>query len=188
MAQINLLPWREEYRLERKKEFLSQLAGVCLLAVGVSFLWIKSVDAQISTQNERNRMLNAEISQLNEQVKEIKTLKKERSELLSRMKVIQALEGTRSIIVHYFDEFTKAIPDGVFITSLSRRGNSFQIEGISESNNRVSTFMRQLDESEWFSDPNLRSVTASPAYGNQASEFKMQLKAVIPDESNDGDK
>ncbi|WP_018275459.1 PilN domain-containing protein [Teredinibacter turnerae] len=180
MAQINLLPWREEFRQEKKKEFLTQLAGVCILAVGVAFLWVRSVDGSIQNQNARNNKLQGEINLLQKRVVEIQDLKKKRQQLLDRMKVIQDLEGKRSIIVHYFDEFARAVPDGVFVTTLSKSGNRISVEGVSESNNRVSTFMRQLDESPWFSDPNLRSVVASPADGEQASRFKMDLMAVLP--------
>jgi len=181
MAQINLLPWREEYRQEKKKQFLTQLAGVCLVAVGIAFLWKQAVEGAISSQNSRNAMLTSEITQLEKQVSEIKELKKKRKELLDRMKVIQDLEGKRAIIVHYFDAFAKAVPDGVYITSLDKTGDVLSIQGVSESNNRVSTFMRQLDSSEWFTDPNLKSVVAAPQHGEQASIFEMQLTAVVPE-------
>lgn len=181
MAQINLLPWREEFRQEKKKQFLTQLGGVCLLAVGIAFFWKQAVEGAISSQNARNTMLTTEISQLEKQVSEIKELKKKRKELLDRMMVIQDLEGKRAIIVHYFDAFARAVPDGVYVTSLSKTGDLLSIQGVSESNNRVSTFMRQLDSSEWFTDPNLKSVVAAPQHGEQASIFEMQLTAVVPE-------
>ncbi|SMF51516.1 type IV pilus assembly protein PilN [Alteromonadaceae bacterium Bs31] len=185
MAQINLLPWREAHREEKKKQFLTQLAGVCILAVGAAFLWIQSVEGSIENQRTRNNMLQTEISQLEKQVQEIKDLKRKRRELIDRMKVIQDLEGKRSIIVHYFDEFAKAMPDGVYITSIKRTGNNLSIRGVSDSNNRVSTLMRRLDKSEWFSEPNLKSVEAAPKHGPQSSIFRMQLKAILPlDEQN----
>ncbi len=180
MAQINLLPWREAHREEKKKQFLTQLAGVCILAVGAAFLWIQSVEGAIANQRSRNNMLQTEIKQLEEKVQEIKNLKKKRRELIDRMKVIQDLEGKRSIIVHYFDEFAKAMPDGVYITSMSKSADNFSLQGVSDSNNRVSTLMRRLDKSEWFADPNLKSVVAAPSHGPQASTFRMQLKAVLP--------
>jgi len=188
MAQINLLPWREEFRQERKKQFLTQLVGVCLLAFGVAFLWVRAVDASIESQKSRNNLLDGEIKLLDKQVTEIKDLKAKRRELLDRMKVIQDLEGRRAIIVHYFDAFAKAVPDGVYVTSISKSSNSLSIEGVSESTNRVSTFMRQLDDSAWFSEPNLRSVVAAPQHGEQASIFKMQLKAVLPELESDDKK
>ena len=188
MAQINLLPWREEFRQERKKQFLTQLVGVCLLALGVAFLWVRAVDASIESQKSRNNLLDGEIKLLDKQVTEIKDLKAKRRELLDRMKVIQDLEGRRAIIVHYFDAFAKAVPDGVYVTSISKSSNSLSIEGVSESTNRVSTFMRQLDDSAWFSEPNLRSVVAAPQHGEQASIFKMQLKAVLPELESDDKK
>lgn len=180
MAQINLLPWREELRQEKKKEFLVQLVGVCLLAVFLCFLWIQSVDSAISHQQQRNQILEGEISILTKQVTEIKDLKARRKELINRMKVIQDLEGKRSVIVRYFDEFAKAIPDGVYFTSLSSDGVKFSIKGVSESNQRISALMRKLDESDWFSSPNLKSVDAAPEFGEQAGTFAMELNAVVP--------
>ena len=180
MAQINLLPWREVQRQEKKKEFLTQLAGVGILALLVAFLWVNSVDGMIASQQARNNILQTEIKMLSKQVEEITELKKRRKELLDRMQVIQDLEGKRSIIVHYFDEFAKSIPDGVYITSMQRTGDVLVVEGVSESNNRVSAFMRRLDGSDWFDDPNLSSVVAMPDAGPQASEFSLKIKLVIP--------
>ena len=178
MAQINLLPWREELRQEKKKAFITQLAGMCIFAALASFVWVKSVDSSIESQKQRNNMLQSEIILLEKQVAEIKDLKKRKKELLDRKRVIEGLEGKRSVIVRYFDELVRAVPDGIYVTLLSRRANLFTIEGVSESNNRVSAFMRQLNGSECFSDPNLKSVVADSKLGEQSSKFSMQLNAV----------
>ena len=180
MAQINLLSWREELRSEKKKEFLTQVVMVVLFAGICCFVWVQSVQSSIEYQNQRNQILQSEINLLAKQVAEIKDLKKRRQELISRMKVIQDLEGKRSIIVHYFDELARAVPDGVFLSSVERANNTFALTGISESNQRISTFMRQVDESSWFANPNLKSVIASPANGEQAGIFVMQFEAVLP--------
>ena len=96
------------------------------------------------------------------------------------MKVIQDLQGTRPLIVRYFDEFAKAVPDGIYITSLSRKANTLNITGVSESNSRVSAFMRKLNDSEYFDAPDLKAVNAQPALGDQAARFTMVLKMVLP--------
>ncbi len=180
MAQINLLPWREEFRQEKKTEFYKQLVGVLIIAALMSYFWVQSANNSIVNQQSRNNILQSEINLLSKQVEEIKELKKRRKELLDRMKVIQDLEGKRSIIVHYFDEFAKAVPDGVYVTALKRTGSLMHIEGVSESNARVSSFMRQLNDSDWFSEPNLNTVVAAPDKGEQYSRFVMQLKTVLP--------
>ena len=182
MANINLLPWREEYRQEKKKEFITHFVGVLILAALVAYLWVGSVNSQIENQRERNNILQSEIDKLAKQVKEIEELKKTRQELLDRMRVIQDLEGKRSIIVHYFDEFARAVPDGVYVRSLKRVNNILTIEGVSESNNRISTFMRNLNGSAWFADPNLKSVVASPELGEQSGVFSMELMMVLPED------
>lgn len=187
MAQINLLPWREEMRQEKKKEFLTQLGGVCLLTVLVAFVWMRSVDGAITEQNARNNILDSEIKLLESQVNEIQTLKKKRKALLDRMQVIQDLEGRRAIIVHYFDEFSKAMPSGVFLVALTRKGEGFVIDGISESNNRISEFMRQLEDSDWFKDTSIISISSEPDAGAQAQKFSLRLTATLPGEGAESD-
>jgi type IV pilus assembly protein PilN len=188
MAQINLLPWREEMRLERKKEFLVQLFGVCLVGVLACFMWVKTVDASIDDQRSRNQRLQSEINILKSKVEEIERLKQQKKDLVSKMRVIQDLEGKRSIIVHYFDGLAKAIPDGVYFTSLNRRGQKFSLVGISENNQRISEFMRELDKNPWFDNPNLKSVVASPANGEQAARFDLEVDALeeIKKEDSEG--
>ncbi len=180
MARINLLPWREEYRQEKKKEFISQLIAVCLFSGLIAFGWITIVESAIKKQNARNSLLSQEIKSLESQVKEINELKSERDKLIARMKVIQDLQGTRPTIVHYFDEMVKAVPNGVFVNSIKRTGNIVAIDGVAESNNRVSSFMRNLDRSDWFSEPNLKSVVSDEKNGPDAVAFSMFLNMILP--------
>lgn len=180
MARINLLPWRETYRKEKKDQFVAILFGVGLLCAAICWLWISSVQSATENQQTRNQLLEKHIAELQKQVDEIKELKKIREDLLTRIKIIQDLEGTRPVIVRYFDEFARAVPDGVYLSLLSRTGEVISIEGVAESTNRVSSFMRNLEQSDWFTSPNLTSVVADPKSGEQASAFKMTVRTSAP--------
>ncbi|HEY8567788.1 PilN domain-containing protein [Microbulbifer sp.] len=187
MAKINLLPWRQEYRAQKQKEF-QQVAALVVIAAAVSvFMWMKTVDAQIANQNERNQLLTTEIAALDKQVREIKDLKKRRQELIDRMRVIQELQGNRPLSVRYFDEMVRAAPEGLWLVNLTRTGKTLKISGVAESNNRVSSFMRSLDQSEWFESPNLTGVTAKPEFGEQASAFEMTVSVSGRKKAEDGD-
>ncbi len=181
MAKINLLPWREAYRKEKKDQFVVITVGVVLLAALMAYLWVVSVESSIENQQARNHLLETEIANLDKQVKEIAELKKIRDDLLARIKIIQDLQGTRPLIVRYFDDFARSIPDGVFVTVLNRNDGTLTLEGIAESYNRVATFMRNLEASDWFAGPNLTSVVAVPAEGEQAQSFKMTVNTSAPD-------
>lgn len=180
MAKINLLPWRQVYREEKKREFIGIIAGVGLIAAFGAYLWVSSVENAIENQNARNQILNQEIAKLDAQVKEISEIKKVRDDLLARIKVITDLEGTRPVIVRYFDELARAIPDGVWITSVDRKGSTLTIDGVAESYNRVASFMRNLEASDWYASPNLSSVQAAPDQGDDASTFKMTVETSAP--------
>lgn len=186
MARINLLPWRDEYRQEKQKEFLTILVGVAVVAAFCAYLWVGSVQSAIDEQKARNGILQGEIAQLQERVKEIDELRSRRAELLDRMSVIQGLQGERPVIVRYFDELVRAVPEGIYLTGLSRSGSGIQVSGITESNVRVSALMRNLNDSPWFGNPNLKSVKAEASYGEQASEFEMTFQTDKPvDEAED---
>jgi type IV pilus assembly protein PilN len=180
MAQINLLPWREERRQVRKKEFLVTVVLVLALGVGLLMMADRVVNGQIDEQNSRNQYLAENIKVLDKQVAEIRDLQRRRNQLLDRMRVIQQLQGNRPIIVRVLDQLVRTVPDGVFYTNLSTKGKRISISGIAESNNRVSSLMRRLDASDWLANPVLDKVNAAPKYGDQANTFKLTVKVQAP--------
>lgn len=180
MATINLLPWRQERREQLKKEFLIILGGFAIGAAAIVLLWQLLLTTGISNQEKRNNYLAERIKELDLQVAEIAELKKQKQELVVRMQVIQSLQGNRPEIVHIFDELVRTLPDGVFYTSVIRIGSDISLMGTAESNNRVSSLMRQLDASEWFASPNLQLVQANKTIGEQATNFSMKVKLTPP--------
>lgn len=190
MARINLLPWREQLREERKQQFLVSMAGVLIIACGLVFLGDQYLSAAISDQNARNEFLKNEIAVLDARIKEISELKTRRQQLIERMKIIQDLQGNRSIIARVFDQLVRTLPDGVYFSSLKMTGNNIAIDGAAESNNRVSSLMRNLDGSEWLASPNLSEVKAVTSGGvDQANVFTLSVQQVAPVEAGEeGDK
>lgn len=181
MTKINLLPWREERRQELKRQFFVILFGMALLGAGSVYLVEMSVQSQIEYQNSRNAFVEAETKKLEAQIKEIQEIKKKRERLVERMNVIQDLQGNRPVIVHMFDQLAKTIPDGVFYRSLKVEGNKLTLEGLAESNNRVSNLMRNLDSSPLFVDPSLSKVAASMRDDEKWSAFSLVVKQGVPE-------
>ncbi|HEX7764220.1 MAG TPA: PilN domain-containing protein [Cellvibrio sp.] len=180
MAKINLLPWRQVYREEKKREFIGIIVAVVVVALLGAYFWVSSVQSAIENQNARNQLLQREIAKLDAQVKEISEIKKVRDDLLARIKVITDLEGTRPVIVRYFDEMARAIPDGVWLTKIERKDKIVTIEGVAESYNRIASFLRNLEASDWYASHNLISVDAAPSEGDDASIFKMTVETSAP--------
>lgn len=180
MARINLLPWRDERRQEQRKEFLTILAMVVIFGFALVLLADRVVNGQIENQIARNQYLAENIKELDKMVAEIKDLQKRRNQLIERMRVIQELQGNRPIIVRVMDQLVRTVPDGVFYTSLSSSAGTISIQGVAESNNRVSSLMRRLDASDWLENPNLDKVSAATAYGDQATTFNLSVKVQLP--------
>jgi len=187
MANINLLPWRDEERQEKKKEFFTVLIGFCILGLLCGYVWVSSVQSSIDNQASRNQLLQSEIAKLEDQVQEIAELKKRKAELLDRMKVIQDLQYTRPIIVHYFDEIVKAVPKGIYLISLSRKGDQLSIVGAAESLNRISSLMRNFEESEWFEGASMSTIDelSDKDSGSQTQKFEMTVNAAVPARKDD---
>jgi len=181
MARINLLPWREELRAERKQQFLTALGGVAVVAFLSIVLADQVVNAQIDNQGRRNAYIQQNIAELDAQVAEIRDLQRKRTQLIERMRVIQELQGNRPIIVRVMDQLVKTVPDGVFYTSLKAQEAKISIQGVAESNNRVSSLMRRLDASDWLADPNLDAVRAAPDFGEQATTFNLTVNIQLPE-------
>ncbi|HCA24987.1 MAG TPA: pilus assembly protein PilN [Pseudomonas sp.] len=181
MARINLLPWREQLREERKKEFLTILALVVLFAGALVFLGDRYVNGRIDHQNERNAFLKKEITLLDARIKEIEELQARRAQLLDRMKIIEDLQGKRPIIVRVFDELARTLPDGVYFSELAMKGAELSVKGGAESNSRVSNLMRQMDGSDWLTAPNLTAVKAVTSGAlDQANVFELTVKQTAP--------
>lgn len=180
MAKINLLPWRQELRKQRQQEFVMIVMAVAGIAVGIILFAHMALSKQVSDQLERNSYIKAEIATLDSQIKEIDELQKRREELLARMQVIQDLQGHRPVIVRVFDEFVRAMPDGVFFRTIERKGNTFTIAGVAESANQVSALMRNLDSSQWFKNPVLSKVAAEAQLAAAAGQKGKTASANAP--------
>ena len=132
MARINLLPWREQRREERKQRFLVALGAVLVGAAALVFAGNQYLNAMIERQNARNEFVRKEIAVLDARIKEIKELKERRQQLLERMKIIQDLQGNRPIIARVFDQLVRTLPDGVHFTELKMTGKSIAVKGAAE--------------------------------------------------------
>lgn len=175
MTRINLLPWRESRRIEKNKEFYVTLTFCIVIAAGVGFGGFKYVEDKINFQTKRNDRLSSEVALLAEELKAIRKLEETKSDLLARMDIIQELQGKRPHIVHTFQEIATRLPDGIYLTSMKQTGEDLlEIQGRAESNARVSALMRRMDSSEFFTNPELDSITSEK--GSMISKFKLHLQ------------
>src|SRR5690349_10913069 len=158
MPRINLLPWRDEERKERKLKFLVSLGGAAVAAFLTAFVGYLMMDSMASAQKSRNAKLNTEIAELDKQIEKINSLEADKARFIARMEVIEKLQRSRPEIVHVFDEITKQLPDGVYLTSITQQNGRLKFEGVAQSSTRVSAFMRNIDSSSYLKDPELEVV------------------------------
>ena len=187
MPRVNLLPWREELRKQRRTEYLSML-GVCAVAATVIWFIIHLYfNALIEQQQHRNDFLTAEIKLLDTKIAEIKQLEKEKENLIARMKAIETLQTSRPFVVHLFDELVSTLPDGVYLTSVIQLGDQVTIKGIAQSNARVSNYMRNVEASQWVREPKLSIIQSKTEDGKRIADFTLTLKQTKPKSDKEGE-
>jgi len=187
MARINLLPWREERRKQRQKEFGVMLAFAALAGLLLWFLVNGYYNAQIEGQNARNAYVQDQIKQVEARIKEIDELDRQKARLLARKEVIEQLQANRSQMVHLFDSLVRTIPDGVILTSLKQVGERLTLEGRSQSNARVSTYMRNLEGSGWMTNPDLSIIEARDGVAGLPYAFTLAVQLANPNAPKDLD-
>ncbi|MEM7612659.1 MAG: PilN domain-containing protein [Pseudomonadota bacterium] len=177
MPRINLLPWREELRKERQKNFLIA-AGVAVLA-GIAVIGAVNLvySARIDHQQARNNLLTNEIKILDESIREIDGIERQKERLLARMEVIEELQRSRPEVVHLFDELTRTVPDGVTLDTVIQTDRAIRISGVAQSSTRVSSYMRNVNGSEWIGSPDLTKIETIDR-GQSRERFSFTLTAV----------
>jgi type IV pilus assembly protein PilN len=172
MPRINLLPWREGERKERKLAFTVSL-GVAALAAGLTtFVAYIAFGSMVEAQEARNEKLRSEIKAVDKQIEEINNLENSKQKFIARMTIIEQLQRSRPEIVHVFDEIVKTLPDGVYLTGVKQSSSKLKFEGVAQSSTRVSSFMRNIDASDWLRNPELEVVQTSKTSG-PGSSFTM---------------
>jgi type IV pilus assembly protein PilN len=165
MPRINLLPWREGQRKERKLAFLVAL-GVAALAAGVTaFAAYLLYGSMIEGQQHRNELLRTQIKLLDKQIEEINDLESQKQKFIARMEIIEKLQRSRPEIVHVFDEIVRTLPEGVYLTAVKQNGMKLKFDGVAQSSTRVSSFMRNIDGSQWLRNPELEVVQTAKGSG-----------------------
>jgi type IV pilus assembly protein PilN len=189
MPRINLLPWRDEERKERKLAFMVALGVSALAAALVTFAFYLMFGSMIDAQERRNEQLRAEIKKLDKQIEEINSLETDKRRFIARMEIIEKLQRSRPEIVHVFDEIVRTLPDGVYLTGVKQTDRRLKFEGVAQSSTRVSSFMRNIDGSEWLRNPELEVVQTGKDKGN-GSSFTLYANEIstTQDESADDGK
>lgn len=188
MARINLLPWREELRRERQKQFMMSLMATAVVAVVVVFMVGMFFDQKIRHQQIRNDLIRTEIRGLEKRIKRIDELERTRARLISRKQVIEQLQASRSMTVELLDNLAKSIPVGVTLVSVKQQGMKLVLTGSSQSNARVSAYLQQLESNDLFKQPELDFVksSAKPASATEPYDFSIRVQLRPANSEDDG--
>jgi type IV pilus assembly protein PilN len=185
MPRINLLPWREGQRKERKLAFLVALGAAALAAGVVSFAAYLLYGSMIESQEHRNQQLRVEIKTLDKQIEEINNLEVAKQKFIARMEIIEKLQRSRPEIVHVFDEIVRTLPEGVYLTGVKQTDKRLRFDGVAQSSTRVSSFMRNLDGSQWLRNPELEVVQTAKG-STPGSSFTLTADQVTTAAPQDG--
>ena len=179
MNEINLLPWREWRRERSRRSFFVNLGLSALVAAGVILAAGWHSDRESQRLDRRSEYLRERIAELDRRISRIDELNGEIEQVLSRLEAARALQGNRQAMVHVFDALARAVADGAHYTSVSLTGDLFSASGAAASNDRVSSLMRNIEDSRWFAEPSLKSISETrdgSSYGGRSSEFMLTFR------------
>jgi type IV pilus assembly protein PilN len=176
MVRINLLPHREQRRQSRQRQFVSLGIGLAILGLAVVGLGHVVIAARIDNQNSRNNLLKTEIAKLDEQIKEIDRLREQTQALLARKQVVETLQANRAEAVHLLDQLVRQLPDGLYLKSVKQSGARVTLVGYAQSSARVSTLMRNIENSPWLTAPELVEIKSVALDRQKVNEFTLALQ------------
>jgi type IV pilus assembly protein PilN len=175
VIRINLLPHREEKRKARREQFYA-LSGLMLVLGGlIWFLGYTFINGNISAQEGKNTFLKTEIATLDKQIDEIKKLREQTEALLARKQVIESLQANRAETVYLFNELARQVPSGIYLRSVKQMGQRITLSGFAQSNARVSTLMRNLDDSPLLEKPDLVEIKVATVEKRRLGEFTLNV-------------
>jgi type IV pilus assembly protein PilN len=181
---INLLPHREAARKRKRELFFATLGVSAVIGgviAGVIFLWFQT---QIAAQQNQNLILQNEIKRLEGQIKDIASLQSEIAALRARQQAVEDLQSDRNLPVHLLNELVRQLPDGVYITTMKQLNQVVTIQGVAQSNERVSELLRNLaNNSEWLTRPELVEIVAAtvqlgPREQRRVSNFNIRVQLL----------
>jgi len=175
MANINLLPWREEAREKQKRDFIGILALVFLVTSLVIYLFLGFLEVITDDQRQRNALLESEISFLDTQIAEIRKITERKKDIERRTEIILNLQQSRNLPTHVLDELVRMVPPGIYLSSIEKKGSVLLIEGRSESNNNVANMMRKVKASAYLNDPSMQSIVTQNEELRQLQRFKLRV-------------
>lgn len=179
MARINLLPWREEARRERQRQFMYSLLGTLVLGAILVLIIGLFYDQRINIQETRNGKLQTEINRLQQRINRINELEKTRDRLLSRKAIIEELQASRSLTVEMLDKLAKSIPVGVTLENVRQQGTNVTLLGSAQSNARVSAYLQELEESDLFTGPDLQYVRAAQQPSSRVEPYEFAIRVRL---------
>ncbi len=183
MILINLLPHREERRRQRKRSFFLSLAVFALAGLGIAGIWYSVLQQMTSAQQSRNTFLQAEITRLDTQIKDIATLRSEIEALKARQKAVEDLQTDRNVPVHLLNELVRQTPEGVYLSTIKQTGQVVAVTGVAQTNERVSEFLRNtLYNSQWLEKPELveiKAVAMTTANREQRRLFEFSMRVTL---------
>ena len=185
MARINLLPWREEARRERQRQFLYSLMATLALGAILVLLVGLFFDQRISHQEARNQQIQVEINRLEKRIARIRELENTRNRLLSRKQIIESLQASRSLTVELLDKLAKTIPVGITLTNVRQQGTNLVLLGTSQSNARVSAYLQSLDEMDLFVRPELQYVRAAEKPTSRVESYEFAISVRLDNTAKD---
>lgn len=157
---INLMPYREKIKSQKIRNLSILLGAFAGLSAAFVFAAYSLVSLEVDFQGQRNNFIVEENKKLDADIKEIATLKEDIKQTLAKRKVVEDLQVDRSDVVNILNIVSNQLPDGASLKSVKQTDAKITIVGLTQSNNKVSNYMTNLEATNFFTNANLIEIKA----------------------------
>ncbi|CAG18715.1 PilN domain-containing protein [Photobacterium profundum] len=184
IAKLNLLPWREEKRLQHKRRFMGLLGAAVFVAAAGHWLTAEFIGYQKELQQVRNDQLQLEVDTLERQLSFLPELEKQREALNSRLRIIEDIQSERNRVTHLFSMLPALVPQGVYLDNISLKEGNVLLNGVGDSNGRLASLLSNAERSEWLKDVAMHSIEATKGINSEdltsfKASFSMKTPAMV---------
>lgn len=120
-----------------------------------------------------------EMQQLRSVLAQVQKFETSKAQLQQRVTLIEQLRRGQSGPVHILDEIVKAVPERLWLTELTQKGDDIVLAGMTTSFTGLSDFVANLEASTWFKKPVDIVDSQVTTDAKTGDIFKFSVKAVF---------
>lgn len=170
MPKLNLLPWREQRRQQKNKQFIMAM----VLSLAITLLVMAAVWGYLQQTNHTlilaNKVLIDKNAQLQIAIDKDQSEKQRQETVVAQFAEVERLAHHRNSLVQLWSELTSVIPTTMSLTNIESQQGSMVFRGKSRESSAVSKFVAYLQQNPAIKQAQVKHIK-KPVSVTQATPY-----------------